>query len=274
MRVKRAVWLTAALGLVLTGCGSQSEKKAAAQEKATKVQTTETVTVGTMGTYSPFSYAEEDGTLTGYDLEVLRKIEEIDPTLHFEFKGAAWESLFPGLDADTYQMLANQIISNPDRAEKYYMTENPYFTCVAQIIVKEGTTGINDLNDLQGKKLGLTVGDSFTLLVEEWNEAHNNILDIQYYSEDITTVLQDIANGRIDATVNDPSMAVSKAEKQGFSVEPVGERLDASPTYFFFKKDEKGEEIRNRIDTDLKQLIESGELSQLSVEWFGADYTS
>ncbi|MDD6037624.1 MAG: transporter substrate-binding domain-containing protein [bacterium] len=247
----------------LAGCSGKAAADGGAQ----------TISVGTMGTYSPYSYEDENGKLTGYDLEVLRKIEEIDPGLHFEFQAAAWESLFPGLDADTYQMLANQICSNPEREEKYYLTTNPYFTCVSSIIVKKGTTGINDLNDLQGKKIGLTVGDSFTRVVEEWNEANGNILDIQYYSEDITTILQDIDNGRIDATVNDPSMAASKAKLQGLEVEPVGERLDASPTYFIFKKDDAGKELRDRIDKDLETLIKNGELSKLSEEWFGADYT-
>lgn len=295
-KILGSILLTAAVAFSLTGCGSnagtastantaaaqatetdgETAQEAAADEETAQgdaAQEAETIVVGTMGTYSPFSYEDENGVLTGYDLEVLRKIEEIDPSLHFEFQGAAWESLFPGLDADTYQVLANQITSNPEREEKYYLTENPYFICVSQIIVKKGRTDINDLYDLQGKRLGLTVGDSFTLLVENWNEEHDNILDIQYYSEDITTVLQDVANGRLDATVNDPTMAVSKAEKQGFEVEPVGERLDASPTYFVFKKDEKGKELRDRIDADLKELIDSGELSQLSIDWFGADYT-
>jgi len=261
-----AVLTVTLVASVLAGCSTS--------EKTTDTgKDVRTIVVGTMGTYSPYSYEDESGKLTGYDLEVLRKIEEIDPSLHFEFQGAAWESLFPGLDADTYQLLANQITSNPEREEKYYLTENSYFTCVSSIIVKKGTTGINTLNDLQGKKIGLTVGDSFTLLVEQWNEANGNILDIQYYSEDITTILQDIDNGRIDATVNDPSMAVSKAEKQGFQVEPVGERLDASPTFFIFKKDDAGKALRDQIDGDLKKLIDDGSLAQLSIDWFGADYT-
>ena len=40
------------------------------------------------------------------------------------------------------------------------------------------------------------------------------ILDdaIVYYEQDVTTILQDIASGRIDATVNDPIVAQEKAE--------------------------------------------------------------
>lgn len=259
----------------LTGCGSGSSSETANTSNPTDSDSqAETVQVGTMGTYSPYSFEDESGKLTGYDLEVLRKVEEVDPSLHFEFVAGAWESLFVGLDADKFQMLANQITSNEERQEKYYLTENTYYNCVAQLIVKKGRTDINSLEDLKGKKIGLTVGDSFTLLVEKWNEEHNNILTIEYYSEDITTILQDIANGRVDATVNDPAVAVDKAETQGLEVQPAGERLSSDPTYFIFKKDEKGKELRDKVDAALAKLIADGELSKLSKEWFGADYTS
>lgn len=259
----------------LTGCGSGSSSETANTSNPTDSGSqAETVQVGTMGTYSPYSFEDESGKLTGYDLEVLRKVEEVDPSLHFEFVAGAWESLFVGLDADKFQMLANQITSNEERQEKYYLTENTYYNCVAQLIVKKGRTDINSLEDLKGKKIGLTVGDSFTLLVEKWNEEHDNILTIEYYSEDITTILQDIANGRVDATVNDPAVAVDKAETQGLEVQPAGERLSSDPTYFIFKKDEKGKELRDKVDAALAKLIADGELSKLSKEWFGADYTS
>ena len=259
----------------LTGCGSGSSSETANTSNPTDSGSqAETVQVGTMGTYSPYSFEDESGKLTGYDLEVLRKVEEVDPSLHFEFVAGEWESLFVGLDADKFQMLANQITSNEERQEKYYLTENTYYNCVAQLIVKKGRTDINSLEDLKGKKIGLTVGDSFTLLVEKWNEEHDNILTIEYYSEDITTILQDIANGRVDATVNDPAVAVDKAETQGLEVQPAGERRSSDPTYFIFKKDEKGKELRDKVDAALAKLIADGELSKLSKEWFGADYTS
>lgn len=267
-----ALVLTLILG-VLSGCGSTSgdANNTGSGESNSNVTT---VKVGTMGTYSPFSYEDNDGKLTGYDLEVLRKVEEVDPSLKFEFIAGPWDSLFVGLDSDKFQMLANQITSNDERKEKYYLTDNSYFNCVAQIIVKKGTTGINSLEDLKGKTIGLTVGDSFTLFVEKWNQEHGNILTIKYYEQDITTVLQDIVSGRIDATVNDPIMAASKAEIQGLEIEAVGERLSSDPTYFIFKQDDQGKELKEKVDAALSKLKENGELSKLSKDWFDVDYTS
>ena len=260
------VLLILALAAGLVACGAE-EPADGGDNKA------QVITVGTMGTYNPFSYTLEDGTITGYDIEVLREIEKVDDSLKFDFVAGPWDTLFVGLDADKFQMLANQITSNPDRVAKYYLTENSYFTCVAQIIVKKGRTDIQSLKDLQGKTIGLTVGDSFTRIVEDWNAENGNILTIKYYEQDISTILQDIEAGRIDATVNDPIMAKDKATVQGLEIDVVGERLAADPTYFIFKQDAEGEELRNKVDAALTKLIDSGKLSEMSVDWFGVDYT-
>jgi len=231
------------------------------------------IKVGTMGTYEPFTYVDDAGNLTGYDIEVLRLIEKADPTLKFDFVTGPWDSLFPGLDADKFQVLANQITSNPDRAAKYLLTDNSYALCVSQLIVKTGRTDIQSLNDLKGKKIGTTVGDSFTRVLEDWNAANGNILEIVYYEEDITTILQDIVNGRIDATLNDPIMAAAKAKAQNLAVEPVGERVNAEPTYFILKQDAAGEALKVKLDAALTKIKEDGSLSKLSIDFFGVDYS-
>ena len=230
------------------------------------------VQVGTMGTYSPFSYYDEDDKLTGYDIEVVRLIEETDPTLHFEFTSGAWESLFPGLDSDKFQMLANQISGTEERREKYLLTDYSYHTAVNQIIVAGGREDIQSFEDLVGKTLGLTVGDAHNIVAEKWNEEHDNALTIQYYNEDVTTILQDIVNGRIDATLNDPAVAISKAQIQGLDVQPVGKRLEETPVFFIFKQDDVGQSIRDRVNAALGELIASGRLQELSIAWFGANY--
>ncbi len=233
----------------------------------------EVIYVGTEGVYNPFSYQNEQGELTGYDLEVLRAIAKRDPSLQFEFIASPWDTLFPGLDAGRFQMLAQQIVSNPDRQKRYYLTQQPYFKSVSQLIVKEGRQDIQSLQDLKGKKVASIVGSSHTRALEDWNAANGNIFTITYYDSDITMILQDIANGRIDATINDPIMAKDKAKSQGLKVSVVGEPIVESPTYFIFSKTPKGKALQEKIDGVLKEMHADGSLSRLSVEWFGEDYT-
>ncbi len=273
--------IIAVLTLVFTACSAKDATGTStptvsaptAEASATPTATPQVVKVGTMGTYEPFSYVDGSNNLTGYDIEVLRLIEKVDPSLKFEFISGPWDSLFPGLDADKFQLLANQITSNPDRVANYLLTDNTYALCVSQLIVKKGRNDIQSLNDLKGKKIGTTVGDSFTRILEDWNNTNGKILDIVYYEEDVTTLLQDIVNGRIDATLNDPIMAVAKAEAQNLDVEPAGERVAADPTHFIIKKGTEGEALKKKVDAALEKLHEDGSLSKLSIEWFGVDYS-
>lgn len=231
------------------------------------------INVGTMGTYEPFSFVEPSGKITGFDIEALRLIEQVDPSLRFEFHAGPWDSLFPALDSDRFQLLANQIAKTPERIKKYYLTENTYHNAASQIIVKKGRSDITSLESLTGKKIGTTVGDNYTRFLEEWNESHGNILTIVYYEEDVTTVLQDIVNGRIDATLNDAVMAVAKAKAQGLAVEPIGAYIENNPSYFIAKQDAAGKSLIEKLDKALATLKKDGRLSQLSIQWFGTDYT-
>lgn len=258
------------VAFTLAACSSSSDDK----KEVESINGTQTIKVGTMGTYNPFSFKDKNGKLTGYDLEVLRLVEKEDPSLKFEFVAGPWDSLFVGLDADKFQLLANQITANPDREKNYTLTKTSYFNSVAQIIVKSGNKkNIQSLEDLKGKKIGLTVGDSFTRIVEDWNKEHGDILKITYYEQDISTILEDIESGRLDATVNDPIMAKSKADVQGLHIETAGEPIAKDPTFFIAKKDEKGKELIDKIDVALKKLKDEGVISKLSKKWFDIDYT-
>ena len=270
MRCPALVRIGAAAAIVLLAAGCAKTKQAAETEAAVPV-----INVGTMGTYEPFSYFDADGRITGYDIEVVRLIETVDPSLKFEFHAGPWDSLFPALDADRYQLLANQIAKTTERLQKYSLSEHPYHQAASQFIVKRGRTDITSLESLaqNGRRIGTTVGDNYTRFLEDWNAAHAGALNIVYYEEDITTVLQDIVNGRIDATLNDPIMAQTKAKSQALAIEPVGPFIKPDPTYFIAKNDAAGQALIAKLDNALATLIADGRLSALSVQWFGKDYT-
>ena len=53
---------------------SNADASAASGNLLDKLNNKETILVGTMGTYAPFTYHEKDGKLTGYDVEVTRAV--------------------------------------------------------------------------------------------------------------------------------------------------------------------------------------------------------
>ena len=57
------------------------------------------ITVGTEGTYAPFTYHDESGKLTGYDVEVTRAVAE-KLGVKVEFKETQWDTMLAGLKAE------------------------------------------------------------------------------------------------------------------------------------------------------------------------------
>lgn len=70
--------------------------------------------VGTEGTYSPFSY-QDGGSLTGYDVEVIKAVGD-KLGRKVEFVQTPWDAIFAGLESKRFDLVANQVTVNPDRA--------------------------------------------------------------------------------------------------------------------------------------------------------------
>ena len=112
--------------------------------------------VATRGTAKPFTYTDDKGNLTGYDVEILKEVERRDPSLHFEFKAMAVDAAIVAMNSKQVDAIANQMRRNPAREGKYLYTNVPNNYTARKLVVKEGRTDIKSLDDLKGKKVALT----------------------------------------------------------------------------------------------------------------------
>ncbi|WP_444658109.1 transporter substrate-binding domain-containing protein [Caproiciproducens sp. R2] len=112
-----------AAGSAADTSASSAAASSASSDSGTKV---ETVIVGTEGAYPPFNYVDADGTVDGYDMAVVRALDELIPEVEFKFQPTAWDSIFVALESGKFDMIASQIAKNPSREEKYQFSELPY----------------------------------------------------------------------------------------------------------------------------------------------------
>jgi ABC-type amino acid transport substrate-binding protein len=231
------------------------------------------VTVGTEGVYAPFTFLDEKGVITGYDVEVVQEIAR-RVNLEVKFVPTPWDSMFLALDSRKFDLVANQISKNPQRAQKYTFSDD-YLISGAQIIVRGDRPGSfsNGYADLKGLKVGTGVGSNYTKHLEDYNQKNGNLIIIKIYDGNLTTVLQDIVAGRLDATVNDRLTVGYNAKKLGTNVKVVGQPLDFEPSYFVFRKDPQGEALARLFNQGLAAIKQDGTLVKLSQKWFGADFT-
>ena len=116
MKLKKILGITGvaiASVALLAACSSKSSKEASKSSGAK-----ETINFATVGTTAPFSY-EENGELTGYDVEVAKAVFKDSDKYEVKFQKTEWSSVFTGLDSAKYQMAGNNISYSEERDQKY-----------------------------------------------------------------------------------------------------------------------------------------------------------
>lgn len=134
------------VGIIMVGASACGSSNANGNGETSGEKTT-VVNVGTMGTFSPYSIKNDDGSFTGYDIEVLKLIEKDDKTLKFNFQAMPFDSLFSSLDANKIQVIANETTKTKEREAKYTLTDTSYLLRPMKLIVKDGSP-IKSMDDL------------------------------------------------------------------------------------------------------------------------------
>ena len=276
-----ALTLTAALA----GCGSSASSAAASTDAAsttdTAASTAETsgeneldkikaagkLVIGVEGTYPPFTYHDDNGELTGLDVELGKALAE-KLGVEVEFQEAAWDSLLIGIDTGRFDTVINSVSITDERAEKYDFSD-PYYYEARRVVVRADDDSINGPEDLNGKKIATNTTNAFIPWYEE-NGAE--VVSIDTSAEAIDLVL----SGRADflgtsvpvlnAYLDEHPDAADKL-KVAFVI-PNSEDVIAIPV-------RKGEpEFLDAINAALAELREEGTLKEISEKYLGGDYTN
>ncbi|MCM3846116.1 amino acid ABC transporter substrate-binding protein [Pseudonocardia sp. DR1-2] len=220
----------------------------------------DTLRIGTEGTYSPFSFQGPDGQLTGYDVEVARAVgaklgKEV------EFVQTPWDSIFAALESKRIDLVANQVTVNDERKARYDLS-TPYTVSEGVIVTRADDTAIRSLADLRGR----TTAQSAT---SNWAEVARGAGANVEAVEGFVQAVQLLKDGRIDATVND-TLAVGEYEKStgDKGVKVAGTTGDTSEQAFAARKDSG---LMPDVDRALAELRADGTLKQLSEKYFGSD---
>lgn len=265
-----AAALFTATTVALAGCatgGSASESPegsspAAADDSLASVQESGTLTVGTEGTYRPFSFhAGGSGDLVGYDVEVAEAVAE-KLGVEAEFEETQWDGIFAGLEADRFDVIANQVTINPERTEKYDFSE-PYTVSFGVVVVPTDDNSITSFDSLAGKTTAQSLTSNWFTLAEE---SGATVQAVEGWAQSVALVEQ----GRVDATINDNLTFLDyKKETGAAGLKIAAATEEKSQSAFAFKKGST--ELVDAVNSALAELREEGTLAEISEKYFGED---
>ncbi|ASF38114.1 amino acid ABC transporter substrate-binding protein [Halobacillus halophilus] len=273
--MKKLTWLTitSLFIIILSACGSsvdEEESSSGSDQSSDKslyeqIQEEGVLTVGTEGTYAPYTFHNENDELTGYDVEVAKEIgKRLD--LEIEFKETKWDSMFAGLNSNRFDMIANQVGIKPDREEKYSFSV-PYTYTSAVLVARKDNNDMQSFEDLEGAVSAQSLTSNYADIAKEYGAEIQSV-------EGFNPAMELLNNDRVDATVNDRLSVLDYLKEKGdqSKVEIVAKEDNASETAMMFRQDNP--ELVEAVSGALKEMKEDGTLEEISNEWFNEDVST
>ena len=271
---RRTLLALAASTMFLAACGQSTTNDAdttATDSTATggsdllqRINNGGTINVGTEGTYPPFTYHDESGKLTGYDVEVTRAVAE-KLGVDVEFKETQWDAMLAGLDSGRFDMVANQVsLTTPERLAKYDKA-SPYSWSGAVVLAPTNETRYSSWDNLKGLRTAQSLSSNYGELAERYEA---EIVPVDGMAQAIQLVKQD----RADFTMNDNLAVLDYLKK--FPDADLEIKLTAPASEMrgsglvLIKGDDA---VVAKLNDAMAELTADGTLTKLSEEFFGAD---
>lgn len=267
MRINRKKWMFGALisaGVFgLLGCSGGKTQTQEQGDLLSQILERGELVIAMEGTWSPWTYHNEEDQLVGYDVEVSSRIAE-KLGVKATFVEGEWDGLFAGLDAGRYDMVVNGVEVTEERAEKYDFTD-PYAYIRTALIVKSDNDQIQSFEDLNGKNTANTISSTYAELAEGYGA---NVTGV----DDLNQTFELLLSGRIDATLNAELTYYDymKAHPDA-DIRIAALTEEASSVAIPVRKDSSTASLREAVNKALAELAESGELKELSEKYFEND---
>ncbi|MFB5086685.1 transporter substrate-binding domain-containing protein [Psychrobacillus sp. PGGUH221] len=255
--------------MLLGACGGEETDKNAMADGVRSIE------VAVPPDSKPLSYTDENGELTGYEIEILKAVDEKLKDFSFDLVGVHDSAAEIGLDTGKYQMIAQGLFRSPTREEKYLIPDQHNGASLMRVYSNEKFTDIDSLGDLVGKTISPPTpsGGVYNLLMAHNKENPDKELKFDTSDAGLTVAerLKDVESGKYDVLVLPSNLgAADIIEMQSLKIN-ISDPVKVFPTFFMIHNSEENQDFASQVSTALSELKEEGMLSELSIKYYGED---
>ena len=246
----------------MTACGGSSDSGDSGEGEAAAEG--DTLKVVTEATFAPFESTEDDGTIVGFDVDMMNAIAE-SQGLKIEWVNMEFDSLIPALQSNQGDIICagmNKLAG--DRAEKVDFGET-YFESDLMLLVKSDSdlTGIDAVtSDMKlASQIGTTGGD----MVQEMKD-NGQIADGVVLNQWTDCYLQ-LQNGDVQGVIVDKPVGEAYLNAHSDIAKFAGESF-GDHEEFAFAVQKGNTELLDKLNAGLAELKENGKYQELVDKWF------
>ena len=183
------------------------------------------IIIGTSADFPPFEYTDTDGTIIGFDIEMVTKILT-DAGYTVEVQDISFDSLIASLQAEKIDVIAAAMTITVERDEQIDFSDPYYEADQSVLIMTDSGVEINESDEIEDFKTsiaGLTIGAQTGTTGASW--VQENLVDTEMMDEDnfnqyetYTLAILDLENRNIDIIVLDKPVAQAFAEDEDMGV--------------------------------------------------------
>ncbi|MCD1655536.1 transporter substrate-binding domain-containing protein [Treponema zuelzerae] len=231
-------------------------------------------------TYVPYDFVNEKGESDGFEVAVLKAVDELLPEYEFKFVPTSDDDLLIGVESGKYQVGTKGAWVTEERKNKFLFPQNPIAASVIGITFRSADADkIRDFESFarfSGKLVPIAPQSAQFAVVQEYNKAHPE-KPVKLEPAD-TFVINDayawVLEGRYDAFFDiklsyENNVADGKGPYHSLAGKLSYAPYKGIPTWPLFNK--SNQPLADAYDRAIKTLKENGTLSSLSLKYFGED---
>ena len=265
--------------ILLTGCGT-TKSTATANPSATSGTDTKVkkVKIAYDQTGKPMTWKDENGNATGYDVEVMKLVDELLPQYEFEYVPTTSDDLLVGVEQGKYQAGVKNAFWTQERTEKFIFPKEFLGLSSAGLVLKKSNENIKSLSDFATKGLTLApiaANNAQYTVIDEYNKANpNNKVKLQAGDTFTVDVVQWVNEGRVDGGVMiegqfNQQVTADNGQYHKLANDVVYNEFSVIKTWPLFNK--KEQEFADAYDGAIKKLKDEKKLNELSKKFYGRD---
>ena len=243
-----------------------------------------TLKVAHTQSYAPYDFINEKGESDGFEVAVLKAIDEKLDAYQFEYVGTSDEDLLIGLESGKYDIGTKGAWYTAERAEKFIIPENAIGASIIGFTIrKEDSSKYTDIDSFAvagGKLVPISPQNAQYNVIQEYNKDSSTPIKLaEAESFKVADAYAWVLEGRYDAFF-DIKLSFEKAvTNEDGAYHQYADKLTWFPykgieTYPLIHKSSTNEEFAKAYDEAIQELKEDGTISKLSTEYFGEDVFS